>query len=57
MSGAEIKSSSKTQCPLFSKTKIFGFRFTNIIIVFSDFRHDNKQSVIGEQIRCIKPTW
>ena len=36
--------------------QIIAFRSTDINIVFSDIRHENKQSFIGGEIRSIKPT-
>jgi len=38
------------------KPQIIAFRSTDINIVFSDIRHENKQSFIGEEIWVYKPT-
>ena len=38
------------------KTTVFAFQSTDINIVSSDIRHENKQSLIGEEIRSIKGT-
>ena len=38
------------------KTQIIPFRSTDINIVLSDFRHESKQSLNGEEVRSIKPT-
>ena len=38
------------------KPQIYAFRSTDINIVFSDIRRENKRSFIGEEFRSMKAT-
>jgi len=38
------------------KPQIIAFRSTDVNILFSDIRHENRQTFIGEEIMSIKPT-
>jgi hypothetical protein len=38
------------------KSQIIAFLATDINVVLSDFRHENKQSLFNESIKFIKPT-
>ena len=52
MSGAEILFSSTNAISFYPvKAQIIAFRSTGINIVFSDIRHENKESFLGEEIR------
>jgi len=54
MSGAETTFSPTNAISFYpGKATIIAFRSTDINTVFSDIRHENKQSFIGEEIRSI----
>jgi hypothetical protein len=55
MSGAEILFSSTNTISFHPvKAQIIAFRSTDINIVFSDIRHENKESLFGEEIRSTR---
>ena len=55
MSGVEIIFSSTNAISFYQlKPQIISFRSTDINIVLSDIRHENKESLIGEEIRSTR---
>ena len=52
MSGAEIIYSSTNAISFYPvKAQVISFPSTDINIVFSDIQHENKENLIGEEIR------
>jgi len=54
MSGAEKIFLNKRHFFYPVKAQIIAFRSTDINLVFSDIRHENKESLTGEEIRSTR---